>query len=275
MKKVLTLILPLAFIFGCDDDDSDTMRPIQCFVSEAVVTYPSTEVEIADTKEKYVASHTDTYTTLDVYETDDTGNFPSEPDRSIIFTFDATDNTRIVEIRHIGSDPTTYTLEEYSYLNEGSVLKQVSEIINEEVVFERSFTIHLPPQNINGMYVTRNVNNEDVLHVFENNNLTKIGYRSEDGDVTFENRKWHISTVYEYDDKPNASKDIVIAMLTWGIDSPVRFSKNNVIRETTIQSDGTSITVENPATYSQDGKVMSYDVESVQRRLTIEYDCQQ
>lgn len=274
MKKLLALLIPLAFVFGCDDDDSEQVQPDQCFVSEAIVTFPSADVPTAETKEKYITSYADTYSMVSIYETDDAGNFQSSPARTITMTFDETDNTKILEILYNSSDPTTYTREEYSYLNDMDILKQITEVVGGETAFERSLTIHVPPPNPNGMYILRNIINEDVLYVFENNNLTKIGQLAEEGDITFDGRSWRITRMYEYDNNPNAAKDILIAMLTFGIDSPIRFSKNNVIREINVLANDTT-TLHNAATYTQDGKVATYNLESVQRNITFEYDCLQ
>jgi len=276
MKKLLALLLPLVFVFGCDDgDNTQHVQLTQCSVSEAVVTFPSAELPTAETKEKYVVTYTETSATIAVYEADDGGKFDRNAARTISMAFDEADDGRLLEIIYSSYDPTTYISEKYSYLNDMDIVKQVTEVIEGEIAFQRSFTLHIPPQNAVGMYVMRNMLNEDVLYVFENNNLVKIGQQSEDGDVPFDNKKWRIVTTYEYDERPNAAKDIVIAMLTFGIDSPIRYSKNNVIRETHLLTDGTSERLYNSPTYTHDGMLATYYLESKQRNLTFEYDCQQ
>lgn len=250
----------LLFFFSCSDKEELS----NCVISEAIISYDNHNELVGRYEFDHDGSH---YTEMRYYHKRNEGEgFRSDPESSTKFSYN---NDRVSQIIEVYYAANFYRTSDYTY-----DLGEITRVTVHERTFrdgqqtdERTLEFDLFENPGNNSYITKNGLGEDILVVFEDGNLVRLGTESSTGNYQALDKSWLIFVEYKYDNNPNVMQDVIfqdiIGPLNWG------YLKNNMISE------------EYPAGYEINhtfkffSKVLikEHVLESTGRTFTFEYNC--
>jgi hypothetical protein len=258
MGKFIPFFL-IALICTCCNDNA----PRQCILIKAALSYSAGGVT---EKTEFVHDGTN-YVEARKYYANSDGTFNDAPNsiRKFIYEDGKLKEDITTDQRYIHRYEFSYVDGEITEMNVHETETNDGTVVNDKI-----YTYHFIRNPENKAYLTKNIIGEDILEVYENGNLIKVGFKSSDGSYEAYGATWHFPYVYNYDDKPNAIKDNAALQLyiyspNWG------HCKNNMIEE--IGNADTS-PWSRKQTYQLDGALLKkWIYESTGLTVSFDYAC--
>lgn len=264
MKKGNQLLLLMLLGFSCSPERLD-----DCVLREAVISYPGPGS--ATEKRLYFSDGPDRLQIHGFYPDND-GVFLENPDW--VRALNYVQGKVVLDITTHPGQPEYNHRFEFSYLEEEITIISIheTEINNEgDVVVDTVYQDHFIESPGSATYLTSNEAGEDILEVYEDGNLTRIGFRSPIGTHQAYDTTWIFPIAYRYDHKPNASKNnVAIQHLIFAPNNG--FCRNNMIEE--ILGADSADPISHKQSFQMAGSILTtWTFESTGRTVSLNYNC--
>jgi hypothetical protein len=251
------ILFVLLLVLGCSENE-----PRNCVVSEVIRRYG----EVIQGKDVFVHDGTN-YTERRSYGYDPTTKtYAEEPGTTTAFTW--YEDGRISKAKHAGDG--YYQQYEYTYDDSDPEVTLVEEH-HTEWAHGNSITDKVNTSRYIESPKDGNYRFGDVLEVYENGNLVKLGFADPSGSFEAYDTTWNLQVSYRYDNFPNTIGNYAFRGLiyppNWGR------CRNNMIEET--YSDHTvTFSKKQSFAFFGNGRLNRWENDDTKANMSFLYDCE-
>jgi len=265
IKRKQFLIL-IVLSVGCTEEKFNP-----CILRETIIGYYQGTSEEITEKRLYFYDGSN-YSEMHVFKPNSDGTFSEIPNLIRTFTYN---QGRITEDVATNPNYPTYShTYEFSYIEGEVTIVNIheTEMNNGVISLKRNYTRHFIQSPKDATYLTQNEIAEDILEVYENGNLIKVGFKSDTGSYQAYDTTWHFPIHYKYDNQPN------VALNNHTVKEHILvpnqgFCKNNMIEE--ILSADSPFPFSRKFSYSQHGPwLKTYTYVGGGRKISFKYYCE-